>query len=290
MAKDYDDEIRPSSVLRWVALALVAFVGIYIFFSGWYTVEQGERAVVLRWGAVSDVTEPGLHFKVPFVDTVERIDVRTAYSEWIGDSSMVTYSHDQQTAHLSVKVTYRVLPDAKSVTQLYSEYKDRNGFLSAVLWPQAYKAVKTTFSQYTAVTAIQNRAKLNVETETAVREAIKGPVEILAVQIQNIDYSDDYEEAVGRQMKALVAVQEKTNELEQAKKEAEIKVVQATAEAERVRLAGEATAEAINARGKALRDNPQLVDLVAAEKWDGKLPTTMVPGSAVPFINVNTAK
>jgi hypothetical protein len=51
-------------------------------------------------------------------------------------------------------------------------------------------------------------------------------------------------------------------------------------------LQGDAEAHAINARGKALRDNPSLVELVQAEKWNGVLPTTMVPGSAVPFINV----
>ena len=68
--------------------------------------------------------------------------------------------------------------------------------------------------------------------------------------------------------------------------EAEIVVIQATAAAERVRLAGNAEAAAIDARGQALQNNPQLVGLVAAEKWNGVLPTTMLPGSAVPWIQV----
>jgi len=32
-------------------------------------------------------------------------------------------------------------------------------------------------------------------------------------------------------------------------------------------------------------DNPGLVTLTTAERWDGKLPTTMIPGNSVPFIN-----
>lgn len=36
----------------------------------------------------------------------------------------------------------------------------------------------------------------------------------------------------------------------------------------------------------ALRDNPALIGLVQAEKWDGKLPVTMVPEGALPFLNV----
>ena len=45
-------------------------------------------------------------------------------------------------------------------------------------------------------------------------------------------------------------------------------------------------ANAPRAVGGALRDNPALVALIQAEKWDGKLPNTMVPGSAVPFLSV----
>lgn len=35
----------------------------------------------------------------------------------------------------------------------------------------------------------------------------------------------------------------------------------------------------------ALQNNPQIVSLTTAERWDGKLPQTMLPGATVPFIN-----
>ena len=47
-----------------------------------------------------------------------------------------------------------------------------------------------------------------------------------------------------------------------------------------------AEAAAIEARAKALGTNPNLVTLVQAERWNGVLPTTMVPGSSVPFVSV----
>ena len=71
-----------------------------------------------------------------------------------------------------------------------------------------------------------------------------------------------------------------------AQAEANAQLARATAEAEATRIRGQAEADAIRARGAALRDNPSLIDLVQAERWDGKLPTTMVPDSAVPFVNV----
>src|SRR5262249_20161433 len=72
----------------------------------------------------------------------------------------------------------------------------------------------------------------------------------------------------------------------QANADAEARIAQAKAEAEAIRLRGEAEAAALQAKATALRDNPSYVALTAAEKWDGKLPQTMVPGSAVPFVTV----
>jgi hypothetical protein len=52
-------------------------------------------------------------------------------------------------------------------------------------------------------------------------------------------------------------------------------------------LKGEAEASAIRARGAALGDNPNLVALVQAEKWNGTLPTTMLPSGSVPMLTIN---
>jgi len=59
----------------------------------------------------------------------------------------------------------------------------------------------------------------------------------------------------------------------------------ATAEAEAITLRGNAEADAITARAEALKNNAALIELVKAERWDGKLPTTMLPNSTVPFID-----
>jgi regulator of protease activity HflC (stomatin/prohibitin superfamily) len=72
----------------------------------------------------------------------------------------------------------------------------------------------------------------------------------------------------------------------QAQGRADSQIAEATANAEATRIQGEATADAIRARGAALRDNPALVQLTQAERWNGVLPTTMLPGGAVPMLNL----
>ena len=69
-----------------------------------------------------------------------------------------------------------------------------------------------------------------------------------------------------------------------AKAAAEATLLNAKADADATRMRGDAEASAIKARGGALGDNPQIVALTQAEKWDGRLPSQMIPNSAIPFL------
>jgi regulator of protease activity HflC (stomatin/prohibitin superfamily) len=142
---------------------------------------------------------------------------------------------------------------------------------------------------------VQNRVQFVQDVTKAIRESIKGPVVVDSVQIENIDFSDAYEKSIELRMQAEVLVQTEKQNLEKEKVNAEIALTQAQgqansnlararAEAEATRLKGEAEALAIKARAQALAQNQDLVELTKAERWDGKLPTTMIPNSAVPFL------
>ncbi len=55
-------------------LVPVALLLVWAVFTAFYTVQPEQQAVVKRFGAVVDITDPGLHFKMPFgIDQVERV-------------------------------------------------------------------------------------------------------------------------------------------------------------------------------------------------------------------------
>ncbi len=255
-----------------VLLGLIVLVVLIILSSSWYTVDQGERGVVLRNGAVIGEAEPGLGFKVPVVDTVEHISIQSQNSRY---DDVKTYSRDQQPATLRVSLNYHVT-DARAV---YTDYKTIQNMVDRLLTPQVYTWSENTFGQFNAVSAVQDRAQLNTELAIALRKVVRGPLAIESVQIENIDFSGKYEEAVEARMEATVRQQ-------QAEAEAAATRTRADANAYSLKAQGEAQATAIRARGDALRDNPGIPALVTAEKWDGHLPTTMPPGGTVPFLNV----
>ena len=271
---------------------IIAIFGITILLGSWYTVDQGERGVMLRNGAITGTAEPGLGFKMPIIEKVVDIDVRSRAKLY---ENILAYSRDQQTAGLTVSVNFRVPADA--VTTVYEDYGSVNNLAARLLDRKVMDETKNIFGQFNAVTAIQDRSRLVAEVQMRIQEAVIGPIIIESVQIENIDFSDAYEDSIEQRMLAEVEVQKVRQNAEREKVQAEIKVIQAEAtakarvaqakaEAEAITLKGNAEAEAINARGEALRENPSLIDLVSAERWDGVLPTTMVPNAAVPFVSV----
>jgi regulator of protease activity HflC (stomatin/prohibitin superfamily) len=275
----------------WLSVAGVVLVVAVLFFGAWYTIDQGERGVHLRNGAVVGSSEPGLGFKVPVIDSIKRISVQNLTVQY---DKVSAYSKDQQTAEIRVSVSFHVPPG--DVVALYSEYGSVEGLTSRVVDRQVPTQVENVFGQYTAISAVQNRVTFVKDVTKAIRESIKGPIVIDSVQIENIDFSDAYEKSIELRMQAEVLVQTEKQNLEKEKVQAQIAVTQANgqaesslararADAEATRIKGEAEATAIKARAAALAQNQDLVELTKAERWNGVLPTTMIPNSAIPFLN-----
>lgn len=278
---------------RWVILAVALVVVAVIAFSSFFTIDQGYRGVVLRLGAVVRIAQPGLGFKLPFVDRVVPIRVQTNSKIY---DKMETYSRDQQLAELRMSVTYRLVPE--EVDEVYAQYGSEDGLVSRLIDRRINELARTVFGQFNAVEAIQQRGSLNKQISDALLSVIDPAIVVIeSVQIEDIAFSSAYEQSVEARMMAEVEVQRRSQELEQqviqaqivvtqAQGAADARVAEAKAQAEATILAGDAEASAIRAKGEALRDNPELISLVTAENWDGVLPTTMLPGGTVPFISV----
>jgi regulator of protease activity HflC (stomatin/prohibitin superfamily) len=267
------------SMFRGGLWLLGALLAVYVVFASWYQVDQGERAVVLRFGAIVGEAGPGPHLKVPFIDTVQKITVQTQTRRY---QNLEAYSRDQQPANLTISVTY-VVSDPSAI---YEQYGDLEGAVMRLIDPRVMSGTKSIFGTYDAVRAIQERVALNRDFNDIVASAITVPINVISVQIENIDFSEAYEQSVEQRMLAQVEIQRREQNLRTVEVEAQIARTRAEGEAEAIRLRGEAEASAIRARADALRANADLVQLQAVEKWDGKLPATMVPGSALPFINL----
>lgn len=285
--------MKLSTIFTGVAIAIASVTAISVAGGSFYTIDQGERGVVLRNGKVVGTADPGLGFKVPVIDRVVEINVQSLAQVY---NNVLAYSADQQTASMRVSVSFRVPAD--KVEQVYSDFGGISGMLERLVDRQVPEEVKAVFGKFNAATAIKERDRLSAEINAAIKNSIKGPLIIESVQLENLDFSDAYEQSIEQRMLAEVEVQKVQQNAErekvqaqivviQAQAEADSKLAQAKAEADAIKLKGDAEAQAIRARGAALAQNPNLTELVKAERWDGQLPTTMIPGGATPMLNVN---
>lgn len=285
--------------LKWGLLGiLVFFVMVTLVFGSWFQVDQGDRGVVLRNGKIVHVADPGLGFKIPIIDNVHAISVRDHTITFGGQHSapLEAYSYDQQPAALRVSITYQVPPG--KVAELYAEYQSLDNLEQRVIERRTFDVIKNVFGKYTAASAIQQRERMGMDANTAVRAALQDvPVTVVSVQIEEVRFSKAYEDSIEKRMLAQVQIETTRQQKQTAEIQAEIQVVQAEAtararvatfkaEADGIKLRGDAEAAAIEAKARALATNTNLVNLNAVEKWDGKLPETQVPGSALPFIGI----
>lgn len=278
--------------MRWALWAALVVGAVVLLWKSFYTIDAGERGVILRFGAVQGVAEPGFGFLIPMVDRVVRISTQTRSAIY---TNIDTYSRDQQSASIDVSVIFHVEPD--DAAALYAEYGSLDAAIERQLDRRLPRAMKEVFGLFTAASSIQERARLGTEVQAAVQANIDPPLVVDSVHMERISFSTDYERSVEERMLAEVevlkvnqnAAREKVQAeiaVTRAKAEAEATVARAEAEAQSIRLRGEAEAAAIEARAAALASNPLMVDLITAERWNGALPTTMVPQGVLPFLSV----
>lgn len=92
-------------------LGVIAVVGAVIWgVSGFYTIGEAERGVVLRFGEYDRIVQPGLNWKATFIDEVTPVNVQ-AIRSLRGSGLMLT--KDENVVRVDMDVQYRVADPQK---------------------------------------------------------------------------------------------------------------------------------------------------------------------------------
>lgn len=114
----------PASGLNVFTLVAVIALGFYIF-TGFYTVKEAEKGVVLRFGKIYDVVDSGLRWKFSGIDTVNVVDIEQVRSI---QSSGTMLTEDENVVIVEMDVQYRI---SDPVKYLYSVVNPDNTLLEA---------------------------------------------------------------------------------------------------------------------------------------------------------------
>lgn len=108
------------------AIAILVIITLIWFASGWYTVKESDRGVVLRLGAYHSQVDPGLHWNPKFIDQVIPINVE-AFRTLPTSGFMLT--EDENIVQVSMEIQYRIVSPEK---YLFSVTDPDNSLLQAL--------------------------------------------------------------------------------------------------------------------------------------------------------------
>jgi len=250
-----------------LAGGVLAAIILVLMLNPFVIVNAGERGVLLQFGSVQGVLDPGFHLRMPVVQNIEMIDVKIQKEQVEVDAA----SKDLQTIHATVALNYNVKPD--SVGNLFQEvgidYRNR------IIDPAMQESVKAITAKYTAEELITKRASVKDEIKISLKDRlITNHIVVDDFSIVNFDFSEEFNRAIESKQTAVQQALKAENDLRRIEIEAKQTIERAKAEAESIRI-----------QAAALQQNQDLVKLKAVEKWNGALPYYMM-GNTVPFINV----
>jgi len=263
-----------AAIIILIIIGVVATASVKI-------VDAGHRGVLLHWDAV-DLTNPpleeGLHFVVPFQDDVVNIEVRTLKYA----SEARSASKDLQTVETTVTVNYH--PDKEGVHRLYKnlglDYENR------VIQPAIEETVKQVTANYNAEELITKRPLVKADIEFSIRERLNQfDVVTEVISITDFEFSALFASAIESKVEAEQKALKAENDLRRIEVEARQREANAIGLANANIAEAKGEAEAIAIINQALAENPNYLEWLKTQAWDGQLPLVVGEGGT-PFISI----
>lgn len=314
-------ELSIGKLISFVIFAVFAITAFSAVMGSWFIVKPSERAGVRRLGTVDSAQPygPGIHFKTPFISTVDKIQVSLTNVS-VPEFNVTTI--DNQIITLDINISYTT-PDSAVFHLLYSVGSAGHGDIHDNILPIVRDRVSRIFASQNTNNINANREALQVEITKSVTDHLRElfKVDVQALQIAKIQFSNAFNDSNAQAVLSKnVAVKEENNlkvigfqaqqkvveaeglakqkiaeatglsksiELE-AQGRAKAKILEATAESEAKTLLGKGEAARLQAESTALGGADNYIAFLharAQQQWKGAYPENMtVLGSNTPVL------
>ena len=265
---------------RMASIIGVIIIVISIIAGSFTAVPAGHRGVVIRFNAVTGtVLQEGLQMKLPFLDSVVMMDVRTDKYE-VGAASA---SRDLQDVNTTIALNWRLDPSmaAEVYRTLGLEFIDR------IAAPAVQETIKQVTAKYIAEDLILKRETVKNEIqENLSNRLLQRGIITETVSITEFRFSSTFVAAIEAKVAAEQAVWEARNKLERVKVEAEqreaeakgeaaARIARAEGEAEYIRVVTDAQVAANNAIAESL--TPQVLQYILLDRLGEDIKVIVIP-------------
>ena len=261
---------------KWIIpIAVVAILALVLLPGFFFTIDETEQAVVLRFGEIrNSINEPGLYFKTPFVDTVRKFDKRLQIYDV--DAERI-YSRDKKTILMDTYALWKIVDPQKFIETMKSEQIALTRIDDVV-----YSNVRNAFGKldFEDIISGQRTDVLDEITKLSARDMADFGLEIVSVRVKRADLPDENRNAVFNRMKSeriqeasLIRAEgdrEARKLTAEADKQAQILIAEAQKEADIIIGTGDASALTVYA--EAYNQDPEFYEFMKRlEVYEGTL-------------------
>lgn len=290
-----------------VLVLLVGGIGLNLVGAGLVFIPAEERGVVVSivsGGGLRDKPlEPGLHWIVPFAESVTRYSIANqnytmsiAPAEGVirGDDSIEARTADGQQVKLDASVIFRINP--AKVIDVHIKWKER--YVDGAVRPATRGIIRDVVAQYGVEEVYSTQRDALTEDITqrmAVALDAQG-LELIDFILRNVAFTEEYANSIEQKqiaeqnaLRARFLVEQQKQEAERLREEArgqrDAAITQAEGEAQAIVLRAQAEADALKRINEALKDNPNLLMYTYIQKLAPNVGLILLPSSTSnPFI------
>lgn len=230
--------------------------------------EPMQRSIEVRFGkAEEQIYKEGLYFYNPFA--VDILKLSTANQSI--DKEVSVYSSDLQPVKTRIRIQYEI-PEI-SVKNILINY--HGNVVDNFVIPKVVEALKEVTSTKTAENIVKQRDDIKRKILELSKIKLNNLVNLTDVVIEDTELSDSLEKAIEEKMIQEQQAEKSKFLQDQAKIDAQTIIIRAQAEAKSAEILG-----------KAVSDNPKIVQIEMIKKWDGKMPQVLDSKSNI-LLNLN---
>ena len=227
---------------RLIVFAVIFVIALIIGLNCCSSIGPTERGVMTTFGKPSpEVLQPGLHFKSPIGQFIEKRDIsQIEYEKTFPVGNDGAISKDMQT--IGVTFTLYWGYDESRIYEVVTAFKDEQRIYQPI--STAVKAaLKSEIGKYSVEEIIQSQAKITEDVRSAFendKDIVRLPIKIYSFKIGNWDWSDDYDAMIRKTMTRKQEVEQMKQEVALSEQAAQKQVKEAEAEKQRIELESQA--------------------------------------------------
>ena len=175
-----------------VNTVVLGFIAIAFLGSSAFIVKQWGKAAVLRFGKIVRIVETGLHFKIPMIDVIQKVDLRTMTVDMKGQSAI---TKDNISVGIDAVVFMTIEDTEKVITQI-RDY-------SIAVSKYAQTAIRNIIGQYNLDDLLESREEIALKLKDSIDLLSKDwGIDIARAGLQDISLPEDMKRAFAVQAEA----------------------------------------------------------------------------------------